>query len=116
MRSACLRERLRSKEVWVEGADRYRNPDQDLPGDFERERPAYYAALKLPSSADSFLAGVQREMHEALAAFHDGLATNESVCASLIRREAGSHCRPCRCSMNRQIWPPSKPECLNAGR
>ena len=83
----ALRERLRSKEVWVEGADRYRNPDQDLPGDFERERPAYYAALKLPSSADSFLAGVQREMHEVLTAFHDGLATNESV--RLLNKEGG---------------------------
>lgn len=34
----ALRERLRSKEVWVEGANRYRNPDEDLPNDFERER------------------------------------------------------------------------------
>ena len=31
-----LRERLRSKEVWVAGADRYRNPDNDLPTDFPR--------------------------------------------------------------------------------
>lgn len=29
-----LRERLRSEEVWVAGADRYRNPDDDLPMDF----------------------------------------------------------------------------------
>ena len=83
----ALRERLRSKEVWVEGADRYRNPDQDLPGDFERERFTYYAALKLPSSADSFLAGIQLEMHEALAAFHDGSATSESV--RLLNKEGG---------------------------
>ena len=26
-----LRERLRCKEIWVGGADRYRNPDEDLP-------------------------------------------------------------------------------------
>jgi DNA invertase Pin-like site-specific DNA recombinase len=26
----ALRERLRCKEIWVEGADRYRNPDEDL--------------------------------------------------------------------------------------
>lgn len=25
----ALRERLRSKEVWVEGANRYRNPDEE---------------------------------------------------------------------------------------
>src|SRR3546814_19505091 len=26
-----LRDRIRSKEIWVVGADRYRNPDDDLP-------------------------------------------------------------------------------------
>jgi hypothetical protein len=29
-----LRDKLRCKEVWVVGADRYRNPDADLPADF----------------------------------------------------------------------------------
>lgn len=31
----ALRVRLRCKEIWVAGADRYRNPDDDLPSDFE---------------------------------------------------------------------------------
>ena len=31
----ALRERLRCKEIWVAGADRYRNPDEDLPADFD---------------------------------------------------------------------------------
>jgi hypothetical protein len=39
---------LRSKEIWIDG-NRYRNPDEDLPVDFDQERPSYYAALKLPS-------------------------------------------------------------------
>jgi len=30
----ALRERLRCKEIWV-GADTWRNPDEDLPADFE---------------------------------------------------------------------------------
>ncbi|NJO10079.1 MAG: hypothetical protein HC873_10955 [Leptolyngbyaceae cyanobacterium SL_1_1] len=30
-----VREKLRCKELWVEGAKRYRNPDDDLPQDFE---------------------------------------------------------------------------------
>ncbi|WP_457812177.1 DUF4158 domain-containing protein [Sinorhizobium meliloti] len=37
-----LRDRIRSKEIWVVGADRYRNPDDDLPRDFEIRRDAYY--------------------------------------------------------------------------
>jgi hypothetical protein len=33
-----LRERLRCKEVWVAGANRFRNPDEDLPADFAARR------------------------------------------------------------------------------
>jgi TnpA family transposase len=75
----ALRERLRSKEIWIEGANRYRNPDEDLPGDFDQERSTYYAALKLPSMAEDFIAVLKREMHEALTGFHEGLATNGYV-------------------------------------
>lgn len=42
----ALRERLRSKEIWVVGAERFRNPDEDLPADFETNRAAYNEALK----------------------------------------------------------------------
>jgi hypothetical protein len=31
----ALRERLRCKEIWVVGANRYHNPDDDLPADFD---------------------------------------------------------------------------------
>ena len=34
----ALREQLRCKEIWVAGANRYRNPDEDLPADFEARR------------------------------------------------------------------------------
>src|SRR3546814_2112320 len=37
---AQLRDRIRSKEIWVVGADRYRNPDDDLPKDFDARREA----------------------------------------------------------------------------
>ena len=48
----ALRDRLRCKEVWVVGADRYRNPDDDLPSDFEVKRDEYYAELKQPPGAE----------------------------------------------------------------
>src|SRR5258708_36182427 len=56
-----LRERLRCKEIWVVGASRYRNPDEDLPTDFEVQREQYYAALNLPLDVESFLGAVRRE-------------------------------------------------------
>jgi TnpA family transposase len=75
----ALREQLRCKEIWVEGANRYRNPDDDLPKDFDEKRAIYYDALALPMDADTFIAKVQHEMQEALAQFDRGLPRNPKV-------------------------------------
>ena len=74
-----LREQLRSKEIWVEGADRYRNPETDLPADFAVQRERYYQALGLPQSADQFMGQLQSQSHQALQHFHEGLANNAQV-------------------------------------
>ena len=83
----ALREQLRCKEIWVEGADRYRNPDEDLPADFEARRGEHYAALRLPRDADTFIARVRTEMTEALATFDRGLAGNPYV--RILKRGSG---------------------------
>jgi hypothetical protein len=75
----ALREKLRCKEVWVEGADRYRNPEEDLPQDFEQERESYYAALELPTDADVLVDGMQQEMTLALQALDSTMARNPHV-------------------------------------
>jgi hypothetical protein len=74
-----LRERLRCKEIWVVGANRYRNPDEDLPTDFEVEREQCCAALNLPQEVENFLGGVQREMSEALTLLDRSLPKNLHV-------------------------------------
>ena len=48
------------------GADRYRNPDEDLPTDFEARRDLYYAELGLSQDAAAFTAGLRAEMATAL--------------------------------------------------
>ena len=58
----ALREKLRCKEIWVVGADRYRNPDDDLPADFESQRTRYYQALNLPLEPERFITDLQAEM------------------------------------------------------
>ena len=83
----ALREQLRCKEIWVEGADRYRNPDEDLPADFDIRRDEHYATLGLPQDADAFIARVQTDMMEALAMFDSGLATNPFV--RILKRGGG---------------------------
>ena len=75
----ALREQLRCKEIWVRGANRYRNPDEDLPADFELKREEYYKALNLPLDADRFITELQTEMREALNEFDGGLKKNRCV-------------------------------------
>ncbi|MCB1560389.1 MAG: Tn3 family transposase [Xanthomonadales bacterium] len=75
----ALREQLRCKEIWVVGANRYRNPEEDLPSDFEGNREDYYQALNLPLDADRFVADLQTEMRDALQVFDAGLDSNPYV-------------------------------------
>lgn len=75
----ALRERLRCKEIWVVGANRYRNPDEDLPTDFNENREDYYQALNLPLGAEPFIANLQTEMRVALNTFDNGLKNNPFV-------------------------------------
>jgi hypothetical protein len=75
----ALRERLRCKEIWVVGANRYRNPEEDLPADFEFQREVYYQALKQPISVEDFTAPLKQAMVEALNTLNDGLPKNSQV-------------------------------------
>jgi TnpA family transposase len=83
----ALRERLRCKEVWVVGADRYRNPDEDVPTDFTIQRQTYYAALQLPTDAEVFVRQLQQEMREELAALDRNVPTNPDV--SILEKAGG---------------------------
>ena len=83
----ALRDKLRCKEVWVVGANRYRNPDEDLPADFEAQRMPYYQALKLPLEADRFIADLQAEMREALHILDAGMPRNRRVKISRKRNK-----------------------------
>ena len=83
----ALRDKLRCKEVWVVGANRYRNPDDDLPADFEAQRIPYYQALKLPLEADRFIADLQAEMREGLRILDAGMPRNLGVKISRKRNK-----------------------------
>lgn len=62
----ALRNALRCREIWVEGARRYRNPDEDVPQDFEDKRTAYYEGLSLPMRSNDFIADLHARMENAL--------------------------------------------------
>lgn len=75
----ALRERLRCKEIWIEGANRYRNPDEDLPQDFEARREQYYGLLELPIEADTFIGILQQDIREGLEHLNNTLPDNAYV-------------------------------------
>jgi TnpA family transposase len=75
----ALRDQLRCKEIWVTGADRYRNPDEDLPTDFEERREENYKALHQPLDADSFIASLRQKMLQGLEKLNAGIPKNPKV-------------------------------------
>lgn len=75
----ALRERLRCREIWVVGSRRYRNPEEDLPQDFETRRDAYYADLGITTDAKAFTAALKTEMTEALNVLNRGMPANPGV-------------------------------------
>lgn len=75
----ALRDKLRCKEIWIEGADRYRNPDDDLPKDFDDKREHYYQSLGHTTDVDKFISGVQNSMHLALNQLNEFMPHNKKV-------------------------------------
>lgn len=61
----ALRDGLRRRELWVVGAQRWRNPDDDLPADFELNRDVHYSALRQPLDASTFIAELKDRMRQA---------------------------------------------------
>lgn len=75
----ALRDQLRCKEVWVVGADRWRNPDHDLPADFDERRTEHYWALSQPLDPTAFIADLQAEMEHELDALNSGISAMDWV-------------------------------------
>ena len=98
-----LRERIRAKEIWIEGADRYCNPDDDLSGDFAERRDAYYADLGLSQKAKSFVAGVKAELEKGLRLLNATLPDNDKVpCGGVAR--TGFPLHRCHRVLSRLVW------------
>lgn len=75
----ALRKRLRCKEIWVIDADRYRNPDDDLPLDFDINRESYYHDLGQTINATAFVEKLRGEMSSALELLNREMPKNRKV-------------------------------------
>jgi len=65
-----LEKALKCKEVWVEGSYKYRNPDEDLPKDWEERREEYYRLRNFPLDPTVLIESLKKEMTEKLTAFN----------------------------------------------
>ncbi|MFI9352508.1 Tn3 family transposase [Streptomyces lydicus] len=81
-----LRDALRRQEIWVQGANRWRNPEGDLPQDFEENWDVHYDAVRQPQDPAKFVADLQKRHRQALDRFEQALATGTTGGVSIIRK------------------------------
>jgi TnpA family transposase len=74
-----LREKLRCREIWVVESRRHRNPEEDLPQDFEEKKPEYCAKLDVPIDPKVYLQGIREELTRSLEGFNATLPNNPKV-------------------------------------
>lgn len=63
----AVKDALRRREIYVEGAARWRNPEEDLPADFEDNRDVHYENLRQPLDAAEFIATLKEAMRTSMA-------------------------------------------------
>lgn len=81
-----LRDALRRREIYVAGATRWRNPEDDLPADFAENRALHYDALRQPLDATAFIATLKTAMRQALATLDNRIADASSGVRITTRR------------------------------
>lgn len=76
------------------GANRFRNPDEDLLTDFEQNREAYYEALHQPREADLFVNTVKAAMQQALRSLDGAIPRISNKVRILPGRKKAIHLSP----------------------
>lgn len=74
-----LRNKLRIREVWIESGYKYRNPEYDLPQDFDKNKDKYFALLKQPQKVDDFINELKCHLKKSLILLNQNLSKNQYV-------------------------------------
>lgn len=74
-----IRRKLAYKGLWVNGSYRYRDPQKDLPKDFEENKEAYYKKLGLPTNPKDFTKLLKGELSQALTSLNYSIPGNDKV-------------------------------------
>ena len=83
---SALRDAIRRREVWAVGARKWRNPEEDLPADFEENRDVHYGALGQPLDPTPFVEGLKGRLSAALSAFDIALSHGTAGGVRIVTR------------------------------
>ncbi|WP_315915803.1 DUF4158 domain-containing protein [Arthrobacter sp. lap29] len=81
-----LREALRRREVFVDGAGKWRDPEDDLPQDFDASRELHYEALRKPLDPARFIFDLKLRMTRSLEQLDNGLLADTTGGVKITRR------------------------------
>lgn len=76
---SLLRKELRCKNIWVEGAFKYSDPDKDLPQDFQVNKKSYYSSLNLAQDCWQEFQSLKVKMQQALKDFNNSIIAIDEV-------------------------------------
>ena len=112
-----LREALRRREIWVAGAGRWRDPEEDMPENFEDNRDVHYAELGKPLDAKEFIGDLKRRHRAALDRLNTAMAkgTTGGVKITTKKGSRGSACPNWRSSLSQRTSRRSRPRCSAGG-
>lgn len=74
-----LRDKLKHKEVWIDGSFKYKDPATDVPSDFDNNRPYYYELLKQPLLAQEFVQPLKYKLTTEIKNFDKSILKNPYV-------------------------------------
>ncbi|MEV5827983.1 hypothetical protein AB0L25_20695 [Spirillospora sp. NPDC052242] len=74
----ALKNTLRRREIYVHGSTPWRNPEEDLPADFEGDRDVHYENLRQPLDPAEFITRLQEAMRTSMDQAAAAIGRNRS--------------------------------------
>ncbi len=75
----ALRVKLRHKEAWVKDSLKYRDPEDDLPKDFNERQEDYFALAEAPLSSTKFITPIKQQLCQQIREFDQSFPKNDLV-------------------------------------
>ena len=83
----ALRKAVKRREIWVQGGNIWRNPEDDLPPDFEENRDVHYKALSKPLDPQAFIADLKKRHTAALDTLNIALKEGTTGGVKITRKK-----------------------------